>query len=129
FDEAQDEYVSPTSGWWSTYLIVPITNGEMKMTGEVVEAMGYHSQQTTVPAYMNVTVLDKTLRDTDSEEMINLVFDTISYDLARFFNWGSITNTISAFGTGNNTNFASVWAANEAKIQTALDATFEGFAE
>jgi len=126
-NEEQEEYVSPTSTWWATYLIVPITNGDLLKTGEVTEALGYYSQQIISPAYMDVTVLDKTLRDTDSEEMVNLVLDTIGYDLANYFNWGGITGLISGLSTGNNTNFASMWAANEEKVQAAIDATFDGF--
>ncbi len=128
-NEAQNEYVAMHSPWWSTYLIVPITNTNLKMTGEVCEAMGYYGQQIVAPAYMDVTVLNKTLRDTESEEMINLVLDNIQYDLGRFFDWGGISGVISGLSTKNTTNFASAWAANEEKIQAAIDATFEGWIE
>ncbi len=128
-NEAQDGYHAVHSPWWSTYLIVPITNMELKKTGEVCEAMGYYGQQLVIPAFIDVTVLNKTLRDTDSKEMINLVYDSISYDLAVFFNWGGITGGISSLSTGNNTNFSSFWASNEEKIQKAIDATFEGWSD
>ncbi len=129
FDEAQDEYYSHLSPWWATFLVVPITNSDLEFTGIVSESLGYHSQQIIAPAYMDVTVLDKTLRDTESEEMVNLVLDIMTFDLARYFNWGGISSVVSTLAHQNSTNFASAWAANEEKIQAAIDATFEGWAE
>jgi len=127
FDESQDEYFAPINESWATYLTVPITNADLDMTGAAIESLGYHAQQIITPAYIDITVLNKTLRDTDSEEMVKLVLDSKSYDLARYFDWGGITGLISSLATGNNINFASMWAANENKIQLALDKTFDGF--
>ena len=127
FDESQDDYLTDFSLWWSTFVIVPVTNGELRMTGEVLESMGYHAQELMTPAYMDVTVRNKTIRDEESAEMLEMILGSISYDLACFYNWGGVLTMINNLGVNNNSNFASAYAAIETKVQAALDATFDAW--
>ncbi len=123
YDEEQDEYYNTTSSSWCTFVTVPVTNPDLEMTGTVLDALGYYSQQLITPAFIEQTVLTKTMRDDDSAEMLELIFSTQSYDIANYYDWGQVRSMFSDLSAKSNTNYASAYAAIEKQIQTALEKT------
>lgn len=122
YDEKQENYVTTTSSWWSDNLIIPATNSELEMTGHVIEAMGFYAQQYVTPAFVNETVISKTIRDEDSVEMIDILYDGIIYDMAMIFEWGSVVNLVNTLPI-KDTGFSSTYAAKEPAILAALEST------
>jgi len=120
FDENQEEYIGGTNNSWISFIVVPVTNGALDMTGIVLDAMGYYSQQYVTPAYIETTVLDKALRDEDSAEMLEIILASRTYDLAYYYNWGSISSVGSGLASSGSTDFASRYATSENAIKNAL---------
>ena len=125
YDENQENYRSTTNDHWLDHMVVPATNARLELTGHVLDAMGYYSQQLVTPAFIETTVLDKTLRDENSEAIIEMIYDTQVYDIALAFNWGSITGVVSNMINNNTTNFSSLYASSESAILAAMDKTME----
>ena len=128
-DEVQSDYLCPINDFWSTLVVVPITNTQPEMTGQAIEAMGFYGQQLVKPAFIDTTVRTKTLRDEDSSEMMELIFKSRVYDPATFFDFGGlkgIFDTVLSRGAGS---FASSYAKIETKAQTAIDKTVQELAE
>jgi len=126
YDESQDEYITGANGSWISFILVPVTNSQLDMTGHVLDCMGYYGQQYVTPAYIDTTVLNKTLRDDDSAEMLELILDSRTYDIANYYNWGSINTKVSTdLVSGNRTDFASAYAAIEPNITAALQKTID----
>lgn len=121
FDETQQSYLCPVNTWWSTFAVVPKTNGEFEMTGHVLEAMGYYSRQIMMPAFIDVTVRHKALRDEDSSNMLNLIFDNRAYDIANIYDFGGVQSLFPQMVTSGDTNFASKYAAQQTKAETQID--------
>jgi len=125
FDAEQENYYCPLTPAWCTFVVVPSTNSKLEITGHVLDALGYYSQQEVTPACIENTVKTKTFRDEDSAEMLQLIFDNCFYDLAMLYDWGTIYYGINAMSYSKNTNFASTFAKMETKIQTEIDKTME----
>jgi len=125
YDEDQENYVSPINHAYHTFTIVPITNSDLELTGNVLNSLGYYSQQLITPAFIDQTVMSKAIRDNDSAEMINLIYDTRMYDIATYYNWGNIYTNFSTMTTNRNVNFASDYASKEATILAALQTTID----
>jgi len=123
FDEAQTEYYSTTNTYWCDNVVVPVTNGDLDMTGYILDAMGYYSQQLVTPAFIDTTVFGKSVRDEDSANMIQLIYDTQVYDIARLFDWGGMSATVHTMCADNNTNLASEYAKIEPNITAAMEKT------
>ncbi len=123
YDEAQEDYIDFTNGSWISFLMVPVTNMQFDMTGHVMDALGYYGQKYVTPAYIETTVLNKTMRDDDSAEMLELILDSRSYDIANYYNWGSVYSLASTMCSNKNTDFASEYARIAEKVQTAIDTT------
>ncbi|MCL2517996.1 MAG: hypothetical protein FWF15_05480 [Oscillospiraceae bacterium] len=125
FDSAQENHYTVLSSYWATYIIVPTTNNKFDITGHVLEAMGFYSQQYVTPAYIDTTVFNKTLRDDDSAEMMRIIMDNRYYDLAYLYDWGGIYNLFPRMVGEKKTAFASEFAKIETKMQTEIDKTVE----
>ena len=123
YDEAQEDYIDFTNGSWISFLMIPVTNLDLDMTGYVMDALGYYGQKFVTPAYIETTVLNKTMRDEDSAEMLELVLSSRSYDIANYYNWGSVYSLASTMCGNKTTDFASEYAKIAEKVQTAIDTT------
>lgn len=121
------EYCSTTNIAWCDNLIVPATNTDLERTGYILDAMGYYSQQLVTPAFIETTVLGKSLRDEDSAEMIELIYDTQVYDIALMFDWGGIANMLKGLANSESTNLASEYAKYESQIAAAMEKTMSEF--
>ncbi len=125
YDETQDEYYGVLNDYFTTFITMPITNANTEVTSMLAEAMGYFGQKYVTPAFMDVTITGKTIRDDASIEMLEIIFANKVYDLASIYNWGGVYSLVTNLANKSQTDFASQYAANEAKIQAALDETLE----
>lgn len=129
YDEQQKTYANSPNTWFTDNVIIPSTNADLERTGAVIEAMGYYSAQYVTPAFIDNVVMNKTIRDEKSAEMINLVYDTITYDVAQIFNWGGITDTMYVIYFSDGQSYSSVYASYKSAIDKAIEkatAEFKG---
>lgn len=125
FDESQKEYISTMNTWFCDNVIIPATNADPGRTGHVLEAMGYYYQQYVTPAFIDTTVLGKSVRDEDSAKVIEMIYDTQSYDVGILFNWGGVVDKMISLGNASSAGFASVYASIEENVKTAMQQTLE----
>jgi hypothetical protein len=95
------------------------------MTGHILDALGYYSQQHVTPAFIDTSVKTKAVRDEDSVKMIELVLDTQVFDVAMIYNWGLIESTIPNFVFREDTAFSTQYAKIEKQVLAELEATNE----
>lgn len=124
-DEQQDSYYVPSSESWTYYAMVPVTVTDLDFTGYVMDALGYYGRTEITTALIEKTITGKTLRDEDTGEMLNIIFDNRCYDPAPLWNWGGLNSVLGAFVAERSTAFASTIAANEAKIVAAIAETVD----
>lgn len=125
YDEGQKDYISVSNTWFSDHLIVPGINTKLDRTADVIESMSYYSQQYIRPAFIDSSIKYKSLRDKDSANMIELVYNTLVFDCAYLFDWGKVTSTFSTMSKENNPNFASEYAKIETVIAAELEKTLQ----
>ena len=125
YDENQDEYYSFGNAAFADCLIVPGNCSDIEMTGNVIEAMGYYSQQFITPAFINTTVMNKAIRDEDSAEIVQMVLKNCVYDIGFMFDWGEIRSIFHSLIDNSDTNFASKYASVENNIKAEMEKTME----
>lgn len=79
-DEAQDKYYSYTNIGEIATLPRNFDMSRAENVGMILEAMCFNSQENLVPTYKKVVVQTKSTRDDESIEMLDYVFDGISFD-------------------------------------------------
>lgn len=124
FDESQDRYYTTSSNWFLTHLTVPITNPNPERSGKIIDAMCYYSQQYVKPAFYDVSITSKLTRDEDSLEMLNIIRENRTFEMAYIFNWDNLTWSLFAqiIDARKNT-FISSYEKAENRIKTAMEKT------
>ena len=121
YDASQDRYYSPVTAWGSNCISVPITASNLDRTGTIIEALSCESMYTVTPAYFDVALGTKAVRDEESSKMLEIVLDTAVLELTFMWNWGSAYDTIANAALANNTNFASMFKT----LTKVVDKTIE----
>ena len=116
-DMTQERYCNTFSPYNLMAYASPATASDISRVGTVMEAMAQVSEHILTPAYMDVSLVGKFIRDNESEEMIELVLATRSYDLGAIYQWG---NSFSIFNGAAKTK-AGTFASQVEKNKKSLD--------
>ncbi len=121
YDENQDRYYNTYSYANCTAYSIPTTSPDLDRTGTVMEAMAEVSKYTLTPAYYDVALKGKFIRDEESADMLDIILAQRAYDLGMIFNWGNMFSTITGMSTSKNPDFASSYAKVEKSTLKAIE--------
>jgi ABC-type glycerol-3-phosphate transport system substrate-binding protein len=127
FDEVQENYLTPCA--FATCVAIPITNTDFERTGLILEALTAESARYVVPAYYEVALDMKYLRDEGSVGMLDIILENRIYDLSELYGWGGFFSAVNAAAQKGDINFASLLEKNQAKVETAMQQTIETYGE
>ena len=69
---------------------------------------------------------EKIARDTGSKEMLDMIFDSITYDFGlSLIGYNKFSYAVAMMLREGTTDFASYYAANEAAVQAKIDAVYD----
>ena len=108
-------------------LIIPKSNPDLDTTGIIVEAMAAEGHRTIMPAYYEVSIEGKFVRDVESIDMLDIAFATRMYDLGVVFNWGDMTGRLNGMGARKDSNIASLFEQRGESMQTAINKALDVF--
>ena len=127
FDETQENYRCFADG---AYMTVPITNTDLSRTGLIFEAMNAEGYRQIVPAYEEIALKDKYLRDENSSRMFDLVLDSYTASFAfNYDNWEGFAHLFGKLFTINsgNKDIVSYLEKNMKKAVKRADKVAKGF--
>jgi len=120
FDEVQKEYFHFQSYGWSSSYSVPVTNKNLDRTGMILEVMAGYSTDLLIPALIDVSLKSKFACDTDSEEMLEIIFKTKTYDLAIEFWIGDFQSVYYQAAHNGFSKFVSSIEAQMARAEADM---------
>jgi len=126
FDKQQEKYYSSITGS-DLLLAVPLTAENPADIGFMLEALCARSSITTKKAVYDVTLINKGIRDEESEEMLDLIFKNIIFDVGYILNPSNLINLISDSMTSGKNTFASQYEKNENKYIQQLNKIADKF--
>ena len=118
-------YVNPAA----CFLGVPITAPDTNFVSIIIEATAAESSRILRPAYYDVLLKGKAVRDDESQEMLDLIFQNRSYDPGLIFNFGNFMSTYVNLLFKGDTNVASMIESQRARAESQIDAFNEKFYE
>lgn len=121
FEKTQEEYYSNVSIHHSGLLSVPISAPDTERTGIVLEALSAESRFTVMPAYYDLALKNKYLRDDESEAMLDILFTSRIYDLGEFFGFGGLSWTWTTIIETKRSDVVSMHEKVEGKIQSDIN--------
>jgi len=122
YDETQDKYYSRI--WDALSLIcVPMNCDKTEAVGAFMEAMGSESYKTLTPAYFNIALKNKYIRDDVSSQMLDIVRDGAYLNFASIYNEsiGSPWHCLRTLMNTKSRDFASWFEKNEPIISSKID--------
>ena len=129
FDGDQKEYYHFQSFGWSTSYSIPVTNLDPERTGMILEVMAGYSSDTIIPALIDVSLKSKFARDNDSEEMLEIVFKTKTFDLGVEYQWGGLYGIYNTITREGFSKFVSSIERQMPKAQIEMEQTIAIFEE
>ncbi len=127
FDEAQEQYCNENDPYGTGFFSLPITAEDPERSGVIIEAFSARSMEIVLPAYYDITLQGKYMRDDDSLEMLEIIFDSMIYDIGRFYNWGSMYGTISSMWNNKQDTFASQYEKSLKRINKSMEKTLKSY--
>lgn len=124
YDETQKEYTTYCDQW-GLACAMPSTATNPTRTGAILEAMSALSRKDVVPAYYEKTLMGKIKRDDESEEMLNIIFSNILYDVGICYCTDLDFVIIESLVRAKSNNLASWYRMRESKLKANYDELYE----
>jgi len=125
YDEAQERYYTFADRFGTVLFGVPVTNTDHELAGFMLEVLSGYSTDTTLNAYYEVSCKTKYTYDETSADMLDMIFDGLTFDLGTMTDWGGVyTGTIVKLTEASNTYVSTCEGLIEA-INTAMAETLE----
>lgn len=128
YDKKQEFYRTWTHGSGSCVSVTSaISADKAELVGDIVEAYAILSSQKVKPAYYDIMLTSRNVRDAESGEMLDLIFQNRVYDMSAYFSaqfssfW---EQTIKTSVNNNDDKFASKYKSAskgfDKKVQSLL---------
>ena len=114
-----DKYNTVINGH-ASLLVMPITVSDYDRTGKIIEALCAVGNRDVIPAFYDVSLKTKFARDYESEKMIDIIRESLVYDLG-YISGGVFQGVGEMLASQSNPDFASYYAANESRAISDLN--------
>nr|MBQ4319665.1 hypothetical protein [Clostridia bacterium] len=127
FDENQENYGAVGVPSAIKAFTVPVTQADLELTGVVLEAMAAESMYTLTPAYYELALREKYMRDSESVKMLDIILANISIDLAYVYGWGNLPTLVMNDVKVNGGKLVSIIDSNLSAFDTAMQKTIDAY--
>lgn len=126
YDENQENYYAPSFGAEISVLLKTLPEERKENVGMLLEALAYDTNANILPEYKEVLLKTKLARDNESEEMIDIIINSISFDFG-INAWQNEVGVpiVQRIYVKNDPNVASTLA----KMQKSVDAQIKKLVE
>ncbi len=129
YDEAQPRYYHTINPHVAPMLLVPKDSPHVERVGYVLDTLGAESKNELTPAYYEQYLKSKGARDDESEDMLDLIFSSLTYDIGYLYDFGGMGGLTLSLVDNYNPDLASAYAGIADKVVTEIDATVKSFKE
>ena len=118
-NEAQEKYYSSINVHTSTAISIPETCSDISRAGFVLEALSAESRYTLQPAYYEIALRGKYARDDESQEMLDIIFSNIVYDVFEQYPIGGLADLF--YERNMKVNCKETYVSRYEKIKGKVD--------
>ena len=118
FDE-NDEYSTAINGS-APLIVIPISVSDIERTGAITEALCAYGHRDVIPAFYEKSLKSKYARDEESEEMMDIIKDSIIYDLG-YVSGGPLQSVGRELAKSSTHDFSSFYAARESSAKKSVE--------
>lgn len=129
YDEEQEKYHHSVNPYVCAMLTIPADCPDRERAGYILEVLAAESKNVLTPAYYDVYLKTKASRDNDSEQIIDLILETMRYDLGYMYDWGGIGSIPLNLAAAYKDDLTSAYKIRENLILAAIDDAVTAFKE
>ena len=123
----EDDYYTAINGH-ASLIVMPITVPDTDTSGMIIEALSAVGQMEVIPAFYDVSLKTKFSRDYESEAMIDIVKNSLIYDLG-YVSGGTLQACGERLAAQSNPDFSAYYAANESRALSDLNNFLRNYAK
>ena len=86
----------------------------------IVEACAAEAKNTLTPAYYEVNLIGRDVRDDESEEMLDIIFGNIIYDAGEAYNFGQMNTVLATLVQNRSADITSAFEAVKTQINQEI---------
>lgn len=120
-DAKQDKYYSYCGTGETAGIAIPISANDPEFSGYMIDAYSAWAKNYITKAYMEINLKTRDARDDESEEMLDIIFDNIVYDIGECYNFGELANTFYSLAQSGSSDVASTFNGKLDKAQNEID--------
>ena len=126
YTETQDRYYHTVSVGNSSCMSIPEGTTDVADVGLIITAIAEQSMHHVTPAYYDVQLKYRDSRDDESGEMLDLIFDSRTFDIANTYNWGNIRAQYTNMSQSDiASRFDRVLSAAKIAMENAVESFLE----
>ena len=118
-NDAQEDYWTVTDGSFAA--CISKNSADPEFSAYMLDAFAAEAKNYITPAYVEANLKWKALRDDESAEILDYIFNHINYDVAAVYNFGNITNLFYNLAKAQSTDVVSSFDAIKGEIETAIE--------
>ena len=108
-------------------IVVPVTNPDPERISVILEAFSCGSKNYVIPAYYDIVLKNKAIRDVDSEEMLDMMYNNRYIDLGDTLYMQAVRDQYTALYTANKNTFVSTTEKIADSVQKQIDKSVATF--
>lgn len=121
YDEAQERYYAPTWAGEMMVILKTLPDERLENNSIILEALSWDSDRTVMDIYKEVMMKSKFARDPESEEMFDIVLDSMVFDFGLIAWEGPVANKlIGGIYANRKGNVASTLEAERGSIDGTI---------
>ena len=104
---------------------VPVTAADTDKVSFILEAMSKASYEDVMPAFYRDYMERKLVRDEESIEMLNIIYNSIFFDCGSLYNWGALVEAAGELAVEGVNNLPAKFAAKESSAEAEMKAMLD----
>ena len=124
-DENQDKYNSYCTTGATAGIAIPICAKDPEFSAYMIEACSAWAKNYITTAYYEVNLRYRDLRDNESEDMLDIIFDNIVYDIGQCYNFGGFTTMFYELTQNRSADIVSNIESRKTQAQEKIDELVE----
>lgn len=128
-DSTQTEYFSYCGSGETAGIAIPICADDPEFSAYMIEAYSAWAKNFITKAYYEVNLRYKDLRDDESEEMLDIIFDNIVYDIGECYDFGGMHSMFYELCSSKSDAIASGIETREPSAQEKINELCELYAD
>ena len=122
YNEEQGQYYSQVSNYHDSLFAIPMSaTGNTEIIGAAIELLSHYSYYNIYDNFFEIIIQNRGSRDAESKEMLDLIFDTRTYDMGLLYDPVGISDQVLRYTNTGETGVISFWDGFASRLDEAIN--------